>query len=394
MSIGAVNESGRTRRLRLGMVGGGEGAFIGAVHRIAARIDDEWELVAGAFSSDPARGRRSGIDLRLDPQRCYGSFKEMAAAEATRSDRIDAVAIVTPNHVHHPAASAFLAAGIDVICDKPLCRTMGEARDLVAQVSASGRLFAITYNYTGYPMVRQAREMVAAGELGTIRTIQAEYAQDWLSTDLETTGQKQADWRTDPARSGAGGAIGDIGTHAFNLAEFIAGQECAELAADLSTFVAGRRLDDNAQMLLRFAGGARGALWASQVAPGNENGLAIRIHGEKAALSWRQEHPNQLVFSRLGQPPVALSRGGPTIGAAAAHATRLPSGHPEGYLEGFAQLYRDIAAQLRAREAEIAVDPLTALVPSIREGVRGMAFVTAAIASSAADGVWTAIQAY
>jgi predicted dehydrogenase len=394
VSIGAVNESGRTRRLRLGMVGGGEGAFIGAVHRIAARIDDEWELVAGAFSSDPARGRRSGIDLRLDPQRCYGSFKEMAAAEATRSDRIDAVAIVTPNHVHHPAASAFLAAGIDVICDKPLCRTMGEARDLVAQVSASGRLFAITYNYTGYPMVRQAREMVAAGELGTIRTIQAEYAQDWLSTDLETTGQKQADWRTDPARSGAGGAIGDIGTHAFNLAEFIAGQECAELAADLSTFVAGRRLDDNAQMLLRFAGGARGALWASQVAPGNENGLAIRIHGEKAALSWRQEHPNQLVFSRLGQPPVALSRGGPTIGAAAAHATRLPSGHPEGYLEGFAQLYRDVAAQLRARQAEIAVDPLTTLVPSIREGVRGMAFVTAAIASSAADGAWTAIQAY
>jgi predicted dehydrogenase len=394
VSIGAVNESGRTRRLRLGMVGGGEGAFIGAVHRIAARIDDEWELVAGAFSSDPARGRRSGIDLRLDPQRCYGSFKEMAAAEATRSDRIDAVAIVTPNHVHHPAASAFLAAGIDVICDKPLCRTMGEARDLVAQVSASGRLFAITYNYTGYPMVRQAREMVAAGELGTIRTIQAEYAQDWLSTDLETTGQKQADWRTDPARSGAGGAIGDIGTHAFNLAEFIAGQECAELAADLSTFVAGRRLDDNAQMLLRFARGARGALWASQVAPGNENGLAIRIHGEKAALSWRQEHPNQLVFSRLGQPPVALSRGGPTIGAAAAHATRLPSGHPEGYLEGFAQLYRDVAAQLRARQAEIAVDPLTTLVPSIREGVRGMAFVTAAIASSAADGAWTAIQAY
>jgi predicted dehydrogenase len=394
VSIGAVNESGRTRRMRLGMVGGGEGAFIGAVHRIAARIDDEWELVAGAFSSDPTRGRRSGINLRLDPQRCYGSFKEMAAAEATRSDRIDAVAIVTPNHVHHPAASAFLAAGIDVICDKPLCRTMGEARDLVAQVGASGRLFAITYNYTGYPMVRQAREMVAAGEIGTIRTIQVEYAQDWLSTDLETTGQKQADWRTDPARSGAGGAIGDIGTHAFNLAEFIAGQECAELAADLSTFVAGRRLDDNAQMLLRFAGGARGALWASQVAPGNENSLAIRIHGEKAALAWRQENPNQLVFSRLGQPPVALSRGGPTIGPAAAHATRLPSGHPEGYLEGFAQLYRDVAAQLRARQAEIAVDPLTTLVPSIREGVRGMAFVTAAIDSSAADGAWTAIQAY
>ena len=392
MSIGAVTDGGAAHRLRLGMVGGGEGAFIGAVHRIAARLDDEWELVAGALSSDPERARRSGTTLRLDPARSYASFAEMARAEAARPDRIDAVAIVTPNHIHHPAASAFLAAGFDVICDKPLCRTMDEARDLAARVAASGRMFAITYNYTGYPMIRQAREMVAAGELGAIRTIQAEYAQDWLSTNLEASGQKQAAWRTDPARSGAGGAIGDIGTHAFNLAEFVAGLDCTELAADLQSFVPGRRVDDNAQMLLRYTNGARGMLWASQVAPGNENGLTLRIHGEKAALSWRQEHPNQLLFSRLGQPPVTLTRGGPATGAAAAHATRIPSGHPEGYLEGFAQLYRDIAAQLRARQAGIAADPLTTLVPGIREGLRGVAFVDAAVASSAANGAWTPIM--
>jgi predicted dehydrogenase len=389
VSIGAVSDGGSDRRLRLGMVGGGEGAFIGAVHRIAARIDDEWELVAGALSSDPERARRSGVQLRLDPARCYGSFAEMARAEAGREDRVDAVAIVTPNHVHHPAASAFLAAGFNVICDKPLCRTMDEARDLARQVAVSDGMFAITYNYTGYPMIRQAREMVEAGELGAIRTIQAEYAQEWLSTDLEASGQKQAAWRTDPARSGAGGAIGDIGTHAFNLAEFVGGLDCLELAADLQSFVAGRRVDDNAQMLLRFEGGARGALWASQVAPGNENGLALRIHGEKAALAWRQEHPNQLVFSRLGQPPLTLTRGGPGSGAAAAHATRIPSGHPEGYLEGFAQLYRDIAAQIRARRAGVVADPMTTLVPGIRAGVRGVAFVSAAVASSAANGAWT-----
>ena len=375
-------------RLRLGMVGGGEGAFIGAVHRIAARIDDEWELVAGALSSDPERARRSGASLRLDPDRSYASFTDMAKAEA---GRLDAVAIVTPNHVHHPAAAAFLDAGIDVICDKPLCRTMDEAHDLAARVEASGKLFAITYNYTGYPMVRHAREMVAAGALGKIRSVQAEYAQDWLSTDLESTGQKQAGWRTDPARSGAGGAIGDIGTHAFNLAEFITGLECAELAADLQSFVPGRRLDDNAQMLLRFQGGARGSLWASQVAPGNENGLAIRIYGETGSLSWRQEHPNQLHHAALGQPPAVITRGGPGAGPAAAHATRIPAGHPEGYLEGFGQLYRDIAAQLRARQAGIAPDPAVMLVPGIAEGVRGMAFVTAAVASSGANGGWTAI---
>ncbi len=392
MSIGAVNDGGRNRRLRLGMVGGGEGAFIGGVHRIAARLDDEWELVAGALSSDPIRARRSGMALRLDPERCYGSFADMAAAEATRSDRIDAVAIVTPNHVHHPAAVTFLGAGFNVICDKPLCRTMEEARDLAARVAVSGRLFAVTYNYTGYPMVRQAREMVAAGEIGALRSVQVEYAQDWLSTDLEATGQKQADWRTDPARSGAGGAIGDIGTHAFNLAEFITGRDCVELAAELSRFVPGRRVDDNAQMLLRFDGGARGALWASQVAPGNENGLTIRVYGETGSLSWKQEHPNQLWVARLGQPPHVVTRGGPGAGPSAAHATRIPAGHPEGYLEGFAQIYRDVAAQIRARQAGVTADPAALLVPGVREGARGVAFVTAAVASSAANGAWTAVS--
>ncbi len=376
-------------RLRLGMIGGGEGAFIGAVHRIAARLDDEWELVAGALSSDPERARRSGAALHLDPGRCYGSFAEMARAEA---GRLDAVAIVTPNHVHHPAAVACLEAGLDVICDKPLCRTMEEARDLAARVAATGRLFAVTYNYTGYPMVRQARAMVAEGALGAIRSIQVEYAQDWLSTDLESTGQKQAAWRTDPARSGAGGAIGDIGTHALNLAEFIGGQDCTQLAADLQSFVPGRRRADNAQMLLRFAGGARGSLWASQVAPGNENGLAIRVYGEKGSLTWRQEHPNQLLHAALGQPPATITRGGPGAGPAAAHATRIPAGHPEGYLEGFAQLYRDVAVQLRARRSGTAPDPAVMQVPGVAEGVRGVAFVTAAVASSAANGAWTPIE--
>ena len=391
MTISAVSDGSTARRLRLGMVGGGEGAFIGAVHRIAARLDDEWELVAGALSSDPDRARRSGAQLRLDPARSYASFAEMARAEAARPDRIDAVAIVTPNHMHHPVAVAFLDAGFDIISDKPLTRTLAEARDLAARVAASSRLFAVTYNYTGYPMTRQAREMVAAGELGAIRTVQVEYAQDWLSTALEATGQKQADWRTDPARSGAGGAIGDIGTHAFNLAEFISGLDTAELAADLSSFVPGRRVDDNAQMLLRFSGGARGALWTSQVAPGNENGLTIRIHGEKAALAWRQEHPNQLQFARLGEPPQRITRGGPGAGPAATHATRIPAGHPEGYLEGFAQLYRDIAAQIRARHAGTTPAPETMLVPGIREGLRGVTFVAAAIASSTANGAWTQI---
>ncbi|MGP1395589.1 MAG: Gfo/Idh/MocA family protein [Inquilinaceae bacterium] len=380
-----------SRRLRLGMVGGGRGAFIGGVHRIAARIDDRYALVAGALASDPERARDSAADLHIDADRAYGSFADMAKAEAARDDGIDVVAIVTPNHVHQAAATAFLEAGIHVICDKPLTTTLDDAKALADAVRRSGLIFGLTHNYTGYPMIRHAREMVAAGELGAIRLVQAEYAQDWLTTKMEDTGLKQAEWRTDPARSGVAGCVGDIGTHAFNLAEFVTGLDCQSLAADLDTFVPGRRLDDNAHMILRFDGGAKGALWASQVAPGNENGLRLRVYGEKAGLEWHQEHPNAVRFARHGEPPCLITRGGPGAGAAAAHASRIPAGHPEGYLEGFAQLYADLAEQISARLENRAPDPASMLVPTVEHGVRGVRFIHAAVASSHADAAWTAL---
>jgi predicted dehydrogenase len=377
------------RRLRLGMVGGGHGAFIGNVHRIAARLDGQYDLVAGALSAEPERARASALDLGIAPDRTYDDFAAMARAEASRPDRIDVVSIVAPNHVHHAAARTFLDAGFNVICDKPLTRTLEEAEDLAAAVARSGKLFVLTHNYTGYPMVRQAREMVAAGELGTLRVVQVEYPQDWLTVRLEETGQKQAEWRTDPARSGAGGCVGDIGTHAFNLAEFVTGLRCEALATDLSTFVPGRRLDDNAQMMLRFSGGARGLLWASQVAPGNENALRLRVFGEKGGLEWAQEHPNQLRWSPFGQPSAMITRGGSGAGPAAAHATRIPAGHPEGYLEGFAQIYRDTAELIRAAQDGRPPDPACTLVPGVADGVRGIRFIQAAVASSRADSAWT-----
>ena len=379
------------RRLRLGMVGGGQGAFIGAVHRIAARLDDRYELVAGALSSDPARAHASAEALHIAPDRSYAGFEDMAAREADRPDGIDVVAIVTPNHLHFAPARAFLERGIHVICDKPVTHRLEDALALADIVAASGKVFALTHNYTGYPMVRQARQMVADGALGAIRVVQAEYPQEWLTTRLEETGQKQAAWRTDPARSGQAGCTGDIGTHAFNLAEFVTGLTCDSLAAQLTRFVPGRPLDDDAQMLLRFSGGARGMLWASQVAPGNENALRLRVCGEKAGLDWSQEQPNQLWFTPLGQPPQLIRRAGGGAGPAAAQASRIPAGHPEGYLEGFAQLYRDIAGQLRARHAGAAPDPVHMLVPGVHEGLRGIAFVTAAVASSTANGAWTPI---
>jgi len=290
----------KQRRLRLGMVGGGPGAFIGAVHRIAARIDDRYELVAAALSSDPEKSLAAAEELYIP--RAYGRFEEMAAAEAGRPDGIEAVAIVTPNHLHYVNAKKFLDAGIHVICDKPLTTSLEDALDLAKIVERSGLIFGLTHNYTGYPMVRQAREMVLAGELGALRVVQVEYAQDWLSTPLEKTGQKQADWRTDPARSGPGGSLGDIGTHAHNLACFVTGLPVQELAAEVTTFVPGRRLDDNVQMMLRFPKGVKGMLWASQVAAGNENNLRLRVYGEKAGLEWQQENPNELCFMPLGQP--------------------------------------------------------------------------------------------
>jgi predicted dehydrogenase len=388
MTIEGSSSAAAPRRIRLGMVGGGQGAFIGGVHRMAARIDDRYELVAGALSSDAARAAASAAELHLAPERSYADYADMARREAARDDGIDVVAIVTPNHLHGRIASAFLDAGIDVICDKPMTTTLAEALALVAKVRETQRLFALTHNYSGYPMVRQAREMVAAGELGELRVIQAEYPQDWLSTDLESTGQKQAAWRVDPAIAGAGGSLGDIGSHAEHLARFISGLELAQVSADLKTFVPGRRLDDNCHVLLRYTNGARGMLWSSQVAPGNENALRVRVYGSKAGLAFSQEHPNKLWFTPLGGQPQLITRGGAGAGAAAARATRIPAGHPEGYLEGFAQLYRDVAEQIQARWEQRAPDPLACWVPNAEDGARGMKFIEAVVESSRSDARW------
>ncbi len=379
------------RRLRLGMVGGGQGALIGGVHRIAARLDDRYDLVAGALSADPARAHASAAELRIAPDRSYDDFAAMARAEAAREDGIDVVAVVTPNHMHYAPSKAFLDAGIHVICDKPLTSTMEDAHDLAATVARAGVVFAVTHNYTGHPMVRQAREMVAAGELGPLRLVQVEYAQDWLTTAVEDSGNKQASWRTDPARSGAAGAVGDIGTHAFNLAEFVSGAEIEQVAAELSGSMSTRALDDNAQMLLRLSGGARGGLWCSQVAPGNENNLRLRVYGSKAGLDWSQENPNVLLLTPYGEPPRLIRRNGAGSLPVAAHASRVPGGHPEGYLEAFAQLYRDIAEQITAKLERRAPDPASLLVPGIEAGLRGMRFITAAVASSRADAAWTTL---
>lgn len=388
MTIATNANTTTGRRLRLGMIGGGQGAFIGAVHRIAARIDDRYELVAGALSSDPERARASAAELHIAPDRAYGSFEEMAKAEVGRDDGIDVVAIVTPNHLHHAPAKVFLEAGIHVICDKPMTTTLEDALDLVETVKRTGLVFGLTHNYTGYPMVRHARAMVEAGDLGDIRVIQVEYPQDWLTTKVEDTGHKQAEWRTDPRRSGPGGCIGDIGTHAHNLAAFISGLEVVELCADLSSFVEGRALDDNVNMMLRFAGGARGMLWASQVAPGNENGLKIRIYGDRAGLFWQQEHPNQLRFSPYAMPLQIISRGGPGAGDVAAFATRVPAGHPEGYLEGFANIYSDIAEVISARREGRDPDPMALHFPTVMDGAKGVKFIEAAVESSNQGGVW------
>jgi predicted dehydrogenase len=388
MAITGMQAWERPRRLRLGMVGGGRGALIGAVHRLAARLDDHYELVAGAFSADPETARASARELGVADTRTYADFRQMATVEAGRDDGIDVVAIVTPNHLHHAVACAFLDAGIDVICDKPLCTSLADARDLEDRVARSRRVFVLTHNYAGYPLVREARARVQAGELGTIRVVQVEYAQDWLAARLEASGQKQASWRTDPARAGPGGCLGDIGTHAHHLAGFVTGLEVEELCASLSTFVEGRPLDDDAQILLRYQGGTRGMLWASQVAAGNENGLRLRVYGAKAGLAFEQENPNRLLLTPLGEPPRVITRGGPSTGPAAAHASRIPAGHPEGFLEGFANLYADAAELIRARIEGRAPDPAATLVPGVTDGVRGVAFIEAAVRSSRAGGTW------
>ncbi len=382
---------GQQGRIRLGMVGGGRDAFIGAVHRIAARIDEHYDLVAGAFSSTPEKSKASGADLGIDPKRAYGDFAEMARAEARRKDGIQAVAIVTPNHMHAPAAKEFLKRGIHVICDKPLTATLPEAKKLAAAAASSDALFILTHNYTGYPMIRQAQAMIAAGELGEIRVVQAEYAQDWLAEPLEQTGQKQAGWRTDPAKTGAGGATGDIGTHAFNLASFVTGLELDTLSADLQAFVPGRRVDDNGHVMLRFKGGARGMLWCSQVASGCENALTLRVYGTKGGIEWAQENPNYLWHGALGQPRRLLTRGGAGPAPEAARVSRVPAGHPEGYLEGFANIYAEAARAIRARLAGQDI-PSDVVFPTIRDGVTGVAFVDACVRSSARNAAWVALN--
>ena len=374
-----------TGRIRLGMVGGGNDAFIGGVHRIAARLDDHYELVAGALSSTPERARASGEALGL--ARIYDDFKSMAIREARRKDGIEAVSIVTPNHMHYLVAREFLKRGIHVICDKPLTSTLTDARKLVRAAEDSDALFILTHNYTGYPMVRQAREMVAAGQIGKIRVVQVEYPQDWLTVE-ETF--KQAEWRTDPARSGAGGSTGDIGTHAFNLACFITGLTVESLAADLQAFVPGRQVDDNAHVMLRFEGGARVMLWSSQVAPGNENALKIRVYGETGGLEWAQEDPNYLWHTPFGEPKRLITRNGAGAGDAAARMSRIPPGHPEGYLEGFANIYSEAAQAIIAHRTGAAL-PDEVTFPGVSDGLKGVQFVSACVASSKRNSAWVSL---
>jgi len=375
-------------RLRLGMVGGGQGAFIGAVHRMAARLDDEYELVAAAPSSDGERARASGAELRLAPDRVYTDYREMARAEAARADGIEVVAIVVPNHLHFDVARAFLEAGIHVMCDKPLTTTRADGETLLALAAKHRLCFGLTHNYSGYPLVRAARVLVADGALGDLRVVQVEYAQDWLAQRLEDSGNRQASWRTDPALAGPAGCLGDIGSHAAHLAEFVSGQTPSEISAELVTFVPGRRLDDHVQVQLRYASGARGQLWASQVACGEENGLRLRLYGSRGALRWQQEQPNELWLHELGRPAQRYTRGMAGLPAVAAAATRIPTGHPEGFIEAFAQLYRDFAADVRRRQRGEA--DAESLVPGLADGVRSLAFIEAVLKSHRENGAWVA----
>ncbi|MBL4787079.1 MAG: Gfo/Idh/MocA family oxidoreductase, partial [Cohaesibacteraceae bacterium] len=356
-------------------------------HRTAARLDGHFILTAGALSSNPDNAALSGADLGLDPRRTYTSFETMAQVEAKREDGIDAVIIVTPNHMHFPVAKAFLEAGIHVICDKPMTSNMQDARALVELVERSGKLFVLTHNYSGYQMIRQAREMVTRGDLGVLRLVQVEYAQQWLTHRIEGTDHKQANWRTDPARSGQGGCIGDIGTHAFQLANFVTGETPSKVSAELTSFVVGRRLDDNVHVMMRYKSGARGMLWASQVAPGNENGLRLRLYGSRAGMEWNQEVPDILWLTVFGEPTQKLTRGGSASTSASQRLLRAPAGHPEGYIEGFSNIYAEAAIAIRAANNG-AICPADVVFPGIRDGFDGMAFIDACVKSSTEDGMW------
>jgi predicted dehydrogenase len=388
MAIESFGAGGAARKLRLGMVGGGRGAFIGAVHRMSARLDDKWDLVAGALSANAENAKASAEDLGIAADRSYSSWEDMAKAEGKREDGIDAVSIVTPNHLHFGPAKAFLENGIHVICDKPMTLNLEEAKDLAKIAKKSKRLFVLTQNNTGYPLVRQARKMVADGTLGKIQVIRVSYVQDWLTTPLDQEGQKQAAWRTDPKQSGAGGSIGDIGVHAFNLAAFISGLELDEVCADLRSYVPGRRLDDNANVLLRYKGGASGTLWSSQVAPGNYNRLSIGVYGTKGGIEWVGEDNDNLFYTPFGEPTRCITRGGPGTLDVATRATRMPPRHPEGYIEGFANLYSNAAELIWAMKDKRDPDAFATDLPTVEDGVRGLAFIEACVASSKAGGVW------
>ena len=376
------------RRMRIGMVGGGKDAFIGGVHRIALRLDGNYELVAGSFSSNFDNSKETGKDLGLAEDRIYETYQEMAEKESARSDGIHVVAIVTPNHLHVPIAKIFAEKGIHIICDKPLALSSEEAIELKNIVENNKIIFALTHNYTGYPMVRHARSLIQKGDLGSIRVVQAEYPQDWLTTKAEDSGLKQAEWRTDPKRSGDGGCIGDIGTHAFNLIRFITGLEVDELSADIHTFVKGRLLDDNAQIMLRFKGGAKGAIWSSQVAVGNENNLKIRVFGENGGLEWRQEDPNYLYYTKFGHPTQKITRGSGSASEEANNVTRIPPGHPEGYLEGFANIYSDVYKRLFAQTNNQDYDQSNDCYPTIYDGVEGMRFIETVLESNNNNSKW------
>ena len=376
------------RKIRIGMVGGGKDAFIGGVHRIALRLDGNYELVAGSFSSNFDNSKETGKDLGLAEDRIYETYQEMAEKESARSDGIHVVAIVTPNHLHVPIAKIFAEKGIHIICDKPLALSSGEAIELKNIVENKKIIFALTHNYTGYPMVRHARSLIQKSDLGSIRVVQAEYPQDWLTTKAEDSGLKQAEWRTDPKRSGDGGCIGDIGTHAFNLIRFITGLEVDELSADIHTFVKGRLLDDNAQIMLRFKGGAKGAIWSSQVAVGNENNLKIRVFGENGGLEWRQEDPNYLYYTKFGHPTQKITRGSGSASEEANDVTRIPPGHPEGYLEGFANIYSDVYKRLFAQTNKQNYDQSNDCYPTIYDGVEGMRFIETVLESNNNNSKW------
>ena len=373
-------------RIRLGMVGGGQGSFIGGVHRIASRIDGLFDVVAGVFSSDHDRNHASAEEIGVPADRVYDTVEAMLAAESRRKDPVQAIVIATPNHLHFAAAKAALEAGFHVISDKPATSTLADALELKRIVETTGKLYILTHNYTGYPMVRQMRDMILAGKIGDLRVLHAEYAQDWLTEPVEHQGAKGAEWRTDPARSGAGGSIGDIGTHAYNLLAFVLGYYPEQLLADLSSFVPGRSLDDNASILLKFKGGAKGMLWASQVAVGNENHFTLRVYGSKGGLEWEQEAPNKLWFTRYGEPKQLLTRGGAKATGGNLSSVRIPAGHPEGFLEAFGNIYQAAAKAIGNRG-----EP-TVPYPTVEDGLKGLQFIDACVRSNDAGGVWTELD--